>query len=67
MTYRFVWATGGEAVLTDAQRIALVRVAYRFEMTGTVTVNPMLGGDGAVMVDVGSMWLGVETDGYTHS
>lgn len=31
------------------------------------TVIPELCGDGAVMVRWAGMWLGIETDGHTHS
>ena len=31
------------------------------------TVQPELCGYGAVMVQFAGMWLGIETDGYTHS
>ena len=67
MTYRFVYPTCEEASLTHDQRTALERVAERWEMTTTVEVEPMFGGDGAVIVNVGTMWLAVEQDGYTHS
>jgi len=30
-------------------------------------VMPMFMGDGAVLIKWGNMWLGIETDGYTHS
>ena len=67
MKYRFVYPTGYEAVLTPDQRIALEKVAANWQMTGTIEVSPMLGGDGAIIVNVGTMWLAVEVDGYTHS
>jgi hypothetical protein len=67
MSYRFVYPTGDAATLTLDQLIAMVKVADRWQMTDTVEVSPMLGGDGALVVNVGSMWLAVEPDGYTHS
>lgn len=67
MTYRFVWPNSDPAVLPTTQHDALVAVANRWQMTGTVTVQPLFGGDGAVIVNVGSMFLVVEPDGYTHS
>jgi len=67
MKYRFVYPTGYEAVLTPDQRIALEKVAAKWQMTGTIEVSPMFGGDGAIIVNVGTMWLAVEVDGYTHS
>lgn len=30
-------------------------------------VQPMFCGDGGVMIHWCGMWLGIETDGYTHS
>jgi hypothetical protein len=66
-TYHFVYPTRCGATLTDAQRAALTTVAERWNLTDTVEVQPMFGGNGAVVVNVGSMWLAVEPDGYTHS
>lgn len=66
MTYRFVWPNSDTAELTTAQTTALIAVADHWQMTGTVEVSPMFGGDGTVIVNVDSMWLAVETDGYTH-
>ena len=31
------------------------------------TVEPLLGGNGCVMLPWKGMWLGIESDGYTHS
>ena len=67
MTYRFVYPTRETATLTPEQHPALVKVADRWQMTSTVEVSPMFGGDGAIIVNVGTMWLAVEPDGYTHS
>jgi len=56
--------------LTKEQIKALETIKERW---ATVTAPvPFLGGDGCAMVQVtgengGSMWLGIETDGYTHS
>jgi hypothetical protein len=65
--YRFVYPTGATATLTAAQTASLIAVADRWNLTQTVELQPLFGGDGAVIVNVGSMWLVVETDGYTHS
>jgi hypothetical protein len=67
MDYRFVYPTSEPASLSPLQHASLVKVADRWGMTNRVEVSPMLGGDGAVVVNVGTMWLAVETDGYTHS
>ena len=67
MSYRFVYPTGDTATLTPDQHTAMVKVADRWELTETVEVSPMFGGDGAIVVHVGTMWLAVEPDGYTHS
>ena len=67
MNYRFTYPNSDTATLTAPQTTALISVADRWQMTGTVEVQPLFGGDGAVIVNVGSMWLVVETDGYTHS
>lgn len=37
---------------------------YDFDRFCEVNVEP---GPGCLMVSVGTMWLGVEPDGYTHS
>ena len=63
----FVYPNGDAATLTAPQRIALENVAERWNLTDTVEVSPMFGGDGAVIVNVGTMWLAVESDGYMHS
>jgi len=68
MTYRFVWPNSDPAKdLTEAQIAKLTSIAARFEMSGTVEVSPIFGGDGAVFVNTGSMLIGVEADGYAHS
>ena len=54
-------------ILTDKQEESLFRIAERWNLPETMEVSPMFGGDGAVIVNVGTMWLAVETDGYTHS
>ena len=63
MSYRFVYPTGDTATLTPDQHTAMVKVADRWELTETVEVSPMFGGDGAIVVHVGTMWLAVEPDG----
>jgi hypothetical protein len=65
--YRFVLPTGWSAPLTAEQFASLTAVAERWNLTHTVEVQPMFGGDGAVIVNVGTMYLAVETDGYVHS
>ena len=59
--------------MTKEQETALRRLwETRWEIetdfnTFKATAQPMLGGGGCLMVHVGSLWLGIETDGYTHS
>ena len=65
--YRFVYPTGWSASLTPEQFDALTAVAKRWNLTPTVEVSPMFFGDGAVVVNVGTMHLAVEADGYVHS
>jgi hypothetical protein len=31
------------------------------------SITPLFGGRGCVMVPLWGMWIGIETDGYTHS
>jgi len=40
------------------------RAAY---ITFRKTVMPLLAGNGCIMVHWCGMWLGIETDGHTHS
>jgi hypothetical protein len=58
--------------LTKPQRKALHTVWLRNNQDKTYrqfrgTVQPLLCGDSAVMVQWCGMWLGIEPDGYTHS
>ncbi len=63
----FTFPNAETADITPAQHAALCRASDRWNLPNTVEVSPMLGGDGVVVVNVGTMWLAVETDGYTHS
>lgn len=45
----------------DKLRIAKSFLAFRR------TVQPVICGQGAVIVQCLGMWIGIETDGYTHS
>jgi hypothetical protein len=65
--HTFMYPNGEPATLTPEQTTALHRVAERWNLTNTVEVFPMLFGNGAVVVNVGTMWLAIETDGHTHS
>jgi hypothetical protein len=65
--HTFTFPNGEPATLTSEQTTALHRVAERWNLTNPAEVSPMFGGDGAVVVNVGTMWLAIETDGYTHS
>lgn len=66
---RVLFENGDDAMdkLTPAQILALDTIREKWHLPEPVKVSPLIAGDGAVMVDVGSMWLGVEPDGYTHS
>lgn len=56
---------------TRAQREAMLKVYQRHIKTGSyrafrrTVINDTLAG--CLMVNVSGMWLGIETDGYTHS
>ena len=65
---RYVFPDGLDASgeMTDAQRAALDTLATRHTLSDPVTVEPVFATD-ALLVNIGSMWLGVEADGYTHS
>jgi hypothetical protein len=68
MKRRIVFPNGEDAIgtLTVEQVTAIDKLRERWPLPETVEVTPMFASD-CVMVDVGSMWLGVEKDGYTHS
>lgn len=57
--------------MTEEQQVALDRLSEIWTTVGTP--EPLLGGNGCVMVEVtggqtgATMWLGIETDGHTHS
>jgi hypothetical protein len=64
--------------LTRKQRVALKKLYdrqsenRRKEQYGTYkqfrkTVHPLIAGDGCIMVEWCGMFIGIETDGYTHS
>ena len=59
-------------ILTRAQRVALHRVYKRNPQPITYrqfrrAVTPYFDSSGCIMVKWCGMWLGIETDGYTHS
>jgi hypothetical protein len=66
-TYRFVWPTGYTAHMTVPQYEQACRIAQRYGMTHTVTVQPVFGLQDAVLLDVGSMVIGVLADGSSHT
>jgi hypothetical protein len=66
---RTFWASGKEieqGELTQAQWDSLARLRERWGLTLNVEVSPGFGGD-YILIDVGSMILGIESDGHTHS
>jgi hypothetical protein len=65
---RIVWASGGDAdSLSVPQREKINEIRIRHGLTDTVEVSPCFGGDGAVMLNTGTMWIGIEIDGYAHT
>ena len=60
------------AKVNKNQQVSLLR-KWRQEDQGLTfiqfrrSVQPTFGMDGAVVVKWGSMWLAIESDGYTHS
>ena len=67
LTYRFQWPGGWTAgnEMTVAQYEAACKVAERFNLDSPVTVHG--GSDNCIMINTGSMWIGIETDGYAHT
>jgi hypothetical protein len=55
--------------LTKPQRVALKRVFFRDNqgLTYLAFRRGVVPGHGCIMVKWSGMWLGIETDGYTHS
>ncbi len=58
--------------MSNEQVEALRAIHQRWEVsddfeTFQANAAKMIGGDGALVVKVGVIWLAVETDGYTHS
>lgn len=53
--------------LTAQQVWRLVEIHENWDLADTVHISPMFGGDKAILIDVGTMILAVEPDGYVHS
>lgn len=66
MRIQFPNGEDASKTLTPEQIKALEKIQQRWEMPEVMEISPMFIG-GCIMINVGSMWLGVETDGYTHS
>lgn len=64
--YRFVWENNWPCHMTVAQYEAACQVAHRFNLPYQNVVQPVLGSK-AVLLNVGSMMIGIEPDGYTHT
>lgn len=65
---RINFPSGDEAAtLTDAQRASVAKVAERFELAEPITVHPEFCGAAVMVQATSTLWLGIETDGYTHS
>lgn len=67
---RVFWSGSNREVqdgeITKAQREALDFLRQRHELTDNVFVQSEFGGD-AILLDTGSLWIGIEPDGYAHS
>jgi len=53
--------------LTPEQMASIVRIHGKHNLVDTVEISPCFGGDGAVMLNTGTMWIGIESDGYAHT
>ena len=51
--------------LTPEQQKSLAELRERFP--DITEPQPLLMGDGCVMVHAAGMWIGIEKDGYTHT
>lgn len=54
-----------EYAVTEQQVESLTLVVNRFG--APISIQGMLGEPEVIMVQYASLWLGIETDGYTHS
>jgi len=66
-TYRFVWPTGYAAHMTVPQYEQACRIAQRYDMPSTVTVQPVLLQKDAVGLLTDSMFIAILADGSSHS
>ena len=53
--------------LTPEQIASVTRIHGKHNLVNTVEIHPMFAGDGGVMLNTGTMWIGIETDGYAHT
>ena len=51
--------------LTQAQCDSLATLKQRF--SDLTEPEPLFGGAGCVMVRTGTLWIGIEPDGYAHT
>jgi hypothetical protein len=54
-----------EYIITEEQADSLTNVVSRFGPP--ITIQGLLFEQEVIMVQFDSIWLGIETDGYTHS
>lgn len=54
-----------EYFITDQQAESLANVVTRFG--APISIQGLLGEPEVIMVQFDNIWLGIETDGYTHS
>jgi len=66
-TYRFVWPTGYAAHMTVPQYEQACRIAQRYDMPSTVTVQPVFMQKDAVALQAGGMFIAILPDGSSHS
>jgi hypothetical protein len=65
--YKFVWPTGYSAHMTVPQYEKACQIAERFDMTHTITVQPIFGIQDAIGIDTGTIFIAVLPDGSSHS
>jgi hypothetical protein len=65
LVYKFLWPSGYAAHMTTDQYESACKVALRQNLPSPVTVHG--GSDDCIMIPTGSMWIGVERDGYAHT
>ena len=66
---QILFPTGEDALptLTPEQVESITHLVARKNLGPVITIEPLIGGDGCVITQVGSYWCGIEKNGYCHT